>query len=78
MTLKEAKKEARKFAQQRNYAYLTISKQTEVGWYPSFEHTQRSVFFVHKDGTMDLLNSEFARNYQRQYLPNVRCKIQRW
>ena len=72
MTLKEAKKEA--IAQGDRYFYLTISKQTEIGWYVERTATQRTVFLVHKDGSLELHNSDFARNYQRQHLPNVRAK----
>lgn len=74
MTLKEAKKDAINFAHKYSYAYLTISKQKEIGWYVEKNPTQRSVFFVTKDGCMELRNTDFARNYQRQYLPNIKLK----
>lgn len=72
MTLKEAKKEAINEAKKYGYFYLTISKQTEIGWYTERVATQRTVFFVHKDGRMELHNSDFARNYQRTHLPNIK------
>lgn len=76
MTLKEAKKVAVAEARHRGYVYLAISKQSEIGWYIEQQPTQRAVFFVMKDGTMALRKTDFARNYQRQYLPNIRIKHQ--
>lgn len=74
MTLKEAKKAARDKAKIYRLAYLTISKQTEIGWYAEQSATQRTVFIVWRDGSLELYNSDFARNYQRQYLPNIRLR----
>lgn len=74
MTLKEAKKKAVCEARKYGYCYLTISKQTEVGWYVERWATQRTVFWVNRDGTLELHGSDFARNYQRQNLSNVRLK----
>lgn len=74
MTLKEAKKEAIDQAKIHRYYYLTISKQTEIGWYAERNATQRTVFLVNRDGSLELHNSDFARNYQRQYLPNIKLK----
>lgn len=71
MTLKEAKKEA---IASKRWCYLTISKQTEIGWYVERQPTQRTVFWVNRDGALHLHRSDFARNYQRQNLPNVRLK----
>lgn len=72
MTLKEAKKEAINEANKYGHFYLTISKQTEIGWYAERQATQRTVFWVNRDGSLELYGSDFARNYQRQHLPNVR------
>lgn len=74
MNLKEAKKEAIDKVKIYGRCYLTISKQTEIGWYTEQNATQRTVFFVHRNGSLELHNSDFARNYQRQYLPKVRMK----
>lgn len=71
LTLKEAKKEA---IASKRWCYLTISKQTEIGWYVEYQPTQRTVFWVYRDGALQLHRSDFARNYQRQHLPNVRLK----
>lgn len=73
LTLKEAKKEAINKASTYGY-YLTISKQTEIGWYAERDATQRTVFHVNRDGSLKLHNSDFGRNYQRQFLPNIRIK----
>lgn len=73
MTLKEAKKGA--ISEARNhgrYVYLTISKQTEIGWYVEWEATQRTVFLVYKDGSLELHCTDFARNYQREHFPNIK------
>lgn len=78
MTLKEAKKEAIDKTKTHRYCYLSISKQTEIGWYTELNATQRTVFLVNKDGSLELYNSEFARNYQRQYLSNVRLSKSEW
>lgn len=72
MTLKEAKKEAINKAKIYGMYYLTISKQKEIGWYSERTPTQRSVFFVYKDGRLNLHDSEFAQNYQRAYLPKIK------
>lgn len=75
MTLKEARKEARETAKIYGYGYLSISKQTEIGWYAEQNATQRTVFFVYKDGRLKLFNSEFARNYYRQYLSDTKLAV---
>lgn len=76
LTLKEARKEARDRARIYGYCYLSISKQTEIGWYTEHNATQRTVFFVHKDGSLELHNSDLARNYHRQYLSNIKLRKQ--
>lgn len=70
MTLKEARKEA--IARKRRYLFLTISKQSEIGWYVEDQPTQRTVFVIHKNGDLMLYNSDFARNFQKSSLPKVR------
>lgn len=74
MTLKEAKKEAinTSIKMKRGYSYLTISKQKEIGWYSESKPTQRTVFWVNKNGSLKLYDSDFARNYQRKYFPNIK------
>ena len=74
MTLKGAKKEAIEKSKSYGYRFLTISKQQEIGWYAERYPTQRTVFWVNRDGSLELYSSDFARNYQRQYLPNIRLK----
>lgn len=74
MTLKDAKKEAIDKARSYRYSFLTISKQKEIGWYAESKATQCTVFWVNRDGSLELYGSDFARNYQRQYLPNIKLK----
>lgn len=75
MTLKEARKEARDKAKIYGYYYLSISKQTEIGWYTEQNATQRTVFFVYKDGRLKVYNSDFARNYYRQHLSDAKLAV---
>ena len=78
MTLKEAKKEAVLLANKGKHPYLAISKQTEIGWYVETAPTQRAVFWVNKDGSLELHQTDFARNYYRQHLRNVRIIERRY
>lgn len=73
MTFKEARKNARELAKHR-YAYLIISKQQEIGWYADTAISDRAVYFVNKDGSLELLSSTFAINYHRQYMKNLKLK----
>ena len=72
MTLKEVRKEAVNGEEKHRSLFHTISKQKEIGWYVETKASQRTVFMIHKNGSLSLFNSDFARNYQRQYLPNIR------
>lgn len=74
LTLKEAKKAAIDKARTYGHYCLTISKQKEIGWLTERNATQRTVFWVNRNGSLKLYNSDFARNYQRQYLPNIRMR----
>lgn len=64
MTFKQARAEAR-IGNSYGCAYMTLSKQKEIGWFVEKAPTQRSVYWVNKDGRLTLLNTDFARNYQR-------------
>lgn len=64
MTFKEARAFARKSG---SSAFMSIHKQKEIGWYVTQRPDQRAIFFVTKDGRIQLVNSDFARNYNKKY-----------
>lgn len=63
MTFKEARAYARV---PQNGSYLTLSKQKELGWLVERRPTQRSVYWVHHDGRIEPLKTDFARNWLRE------------
>lgn len=74
MNFKEAKKEGVKQASKtgRRYRFLTISKQVELGWFVETVPNQRSVFVIYKNGDLSLIDTDFAKNYQKKYFPNIK------
>lgn len=61
-------KEARKLARTGEAgSFLTPAKQKELGWFVEKLPSQRCVFWVHRDGRIDPLKTEFAKQWIRDY-----------
>lgn len=69
MTFKEARAEARnRTRHSRGWVYIGPFKQKELGWFVQYlgEHPMdRAVFKVYQDGKIKLVDSNFAKNYQK-------------
>lgn len=82
MTFKEARAEARK---KPNGAAIGVYEQESRGWFveePSYGkwcgYHPRAVFHVNKDGSLQVVNSTFAKNYQKKYFANMQKKLDKW
>lgn len=84
MTFKKARAEARK---ERNGAYIGVYEQKDRGWFVEkplysygrwYGHHPRAVFEVRKDGSLRLVNTDFAKNYQKKYFANMQKKLDNW
>lgn len=72
MTFKEARAEARKY----NGAYIGVFK--DGGWFVNCHHLgrdSREVFFVMRDGSLIVVNTDFARQYQKKHFANMQKKL---
>ncbi len=77
-------KQARKVAREKYGAYIGVFKQKEQGWFVQdtrfgyFTVDSRAVFYVNPDGSLETVDSAFARNYQKKYFANMQKKLDKW
>lgn len=77
-------KEARSLARQKFGTYIGVYEQKDRGWFVEDKIPccwgchPRAVFYVRRDGSMCLVNSNFARNYQKKYFASMQEKLDYW
>lgn len=72
-------KEARALARENHGAYIGVFK--DGGWFVQphgIGYDARLVFFVEKDGSLIVVNTDFARQYQKEHFANMQKKLDKW